>query len=273
MKKIKLVLALTVSAIYAGPTFAQSVIPYSFKDGQVISADTFNDLFATINLGAGGLSNKSELAGTWSCRTYDISGQSPTSGMPNDQFSPDATTGLYTIEQTWTISADGATVEMDKLHLGGVAGNNTGGCAGQSTYDYTVNLLGFGLYVGLTGANGCTIGNGYVAAVRRTSVNDFVIPFDTYLVQCESASPVPDAPTDLTATAGGGVTLSWTAPNAGTVPSSYKILKKTNGTFSQVGTTTSTTYSDANGQAGEMYRVKSSHSNGDSLGSAVARAE
>jgi hypothetical protein len=273
MKKRKLILALTVAAIYAGPTFAQSVIPYSFKDGQVISADTFNDLFATINLGAGGLSNKSELAGTWSCKTYDISGQSPTSGMPNDQFSLDATTGVYAIEQTWTISADGATVEMDKLHLGGVAGNNTGGCAGQSTYDYTVNLLGFGLYVGLTGANGCTNGNGYVAAVRRTSVNNFVIPFDTYLVQCESASPVPDAPTDLTATAGGGVTLSWTAPNVGTTPSSYKILKKSNGAFSQVGTTTSTTYSDTNGQAGEMYRVKSSHSNGDSLGSAVARAE
>lgn len=273
MKALKIALAFGLAAIHSSHALAQSVIPYSFKDGQVISADTFNDLFATINLGAGGLSDKSQLAGTWSCKTYDISGQSPTSGMPNSQFVLDATTGIYTIEQTWTISADGSTVTMDKLHLGGVAGNNTAGCTGQTTYDYSANLLGFGLYVGLTGANGCTNGNGYVAAVRRTSVNNFVLPFDTYLVQCESASPVPNAPTDLQAAVGSGVTLTWTAPIAGTTPSSYKILKKSNGTFSQVGTTTSTTYSDPSGVAGDMYRVKSSHSNGDGLSSAVARAE
>ena len=111
-----------VAASIVGAT--DSSIPYTFQDGQVISADTMNDLFGRIKMSNEGFANISDLDGAWSCTTYDFSGQTPTSGMPNSQFATDSATGFQAITQTWTFS--NGSLSMDKLHLGGVAANNTG---------------------------------------------------------------------------------------------------------------------------------------------------
>ena len=49
-----------VGATLSGAT-VDSIIPYTFKDGQVISADTLNDLFDQIKQGTRGYTSESEL--------------------------------------------------------------------------------------------------------------------------------------------------------------------------------------------------------------------
>lgn len=85
MKKIKSRLGVVSSVVLMACTTAnaQSLIPYTFKDGEVISADTLNDLFDSIRRVSEGFSSISQLEGTWNCTTYDLSGQTPTNGMPN----------------------------------------------------------------------------------------------------------------------------------------------------------------------------------------------
>jgi hypothetical protein len=249
---------------------ADSSIPYTFQDGQVISADTMNDLFGRIKMSNEGFASVSDLDGAWTCITYDFSGQSKTTGLPNEQFAPDSATGLQAITQTWTFN--NGNLSMDLLHLGGIAANNTGGCSGQTQYQYSVNIIS--PYLALTGNQGCTNGNGYVLAVKRTSPYKFIAPLDKTVTTCTAVNQPPSPPSGLSATvANGAVALAWT-DNGGN-PSSYAVLKKTNGQYSSLATVSAgtTTYSDSTGTAGDLYRVKSVNSNGQSLASPAAIAK
>ncbi len=249
---------------------ADSSIPYTFQDGQVISADTMNDLFGRIKMSNEGFASVRDLDGAWSCITYDFSGQQKTNGMPNAQFAADATTGLQAITQTWTFN--NGNLSMDLLHLGGIAQNNTGGCSGQTAYQYAVNIIP--PYLALTGNQGCTNGNGYVLAIKRTSPYKFIAPLDQTVTTCTAINQPPSPPSGLTATvSSGGVALAWT-DNGGS-PSSYSVLKKSNGTYSQISTVSAgaTTYTDSTGGTGDMYRVKSVNSNGSSLASPATLAK
>jgi hypothetical protein len=251
---------------------SDSTVPYEFKDGQVISADTLNDLFGRIKMANEGFASASDLAGTWSCTTYDLSGQSPTNGMPNTQFALNTDLNLQTITQTWTFSSNGQTLSMDKLQLGGIADNNNGGCAGQSAFSYKVSIIA--PYLALTGNQGCTNGNGYVLAVKRTSPYKFVAPLKQTVITCTAVNQPPNPPSDLTAQLGAGsATLNWTDNGGGTA--SFSVLKKVNGAYTEIGTTNSSTvtYTDATGAAGDMYRIKSVNSNGASLASTAALAK
>lgn len=122
---------------------------------------------------------------------------------------------------------------------------------------------------------GCGNGNGFVQQIKRLSANSFLIPFDNNLITCTNTNPTPDPANELAATvSAGGVALTWLAPSGGLVaPTNYKILKKTNGVYVEVGTSTTLTYTDASGLAGDIYRVVASHTNGDSIASSAAKAE
>jgi hypothetical protein len=249
-----------------------SSIPYEFKDGQVISADTLNDLFGRIKLTNEGFASTSELNGSWACTTYDFSGSSKTPGMPNTQFALDNATNLEAITQTWTFSNGGQNLSMDKLKLGGIANNYTNGCAGQNSFEYRVAVVP--PYLALTGTQGCTNGNGYVLAIKRTSAYKFIAPVDKTVISCTAINQPPAPPSNLTATAGsGGVALSWT-DNGGT-PTEYRVLKKSSGQYSQLSTVAAgtTTYTDSTGSSGDLYRVVSVNNNGASLASAAALAQ
>jgi hypothetical protein len=250
---------------------ADSSVPYTFQDGQVISADTMNDLFGRLKMSNEGFSTLSELEGGWDCKTYDFSGSSKTAGMPNDQFATDSTTGLQAISQTWTFNSSGA-LTVDKVTLGGIEKNNTGGCGGASSFSYTANIVA--PYLALTGSSGCTNGNGYVLAVKRTSPFKFIAPVGQTVVSCTKTNQPPSPPSGLTASvANGGVSLSWT-DNGGS-PATYSILKKSSGSYASVGTVNAgtVTFTDSSGVIGDMYRVKAVNSNGASLASPAALAK
>jgi hypothetical protein len=249
---------------------SDSSVPYTFKDGQVISADTMNDLFGRIKMSNEGFSSVNELNGAWSCITYDFSGQSKTNGMPNTQFAADATTGLQAITQTWTFNNGALT--MDKVVPGGIASNNTGGCGGATSFNYNVNIIA--PYLAITGSQGCTNGNGYVLAVKRTSPFNFITPLSNTVVSCTANSQPPSPPSALSATvATTGVDLSWT-DNGGS-PATYSVLKKSSGSFTQIASVSAgtTSYTDTSGATGDLYRVKSVNGNGSSLASPVALAK
>jgi len=126
----------------------------------------------------------------------------------------------------------------------------------------------------LTGNQGCTNGNGYVLAVKRTSPYKFIAPLKQTVVSCTAVNQPPNPPSDLTAQLGSsGTTLSWTDNGGGTV--SFSVLKKANGAYSEIGTTNSSTvtFTDTTGVASDMYRIKSVNSNGASLASTAALAK
>jgi hypothetical protein len=247
-----------------------SIIPYTFKDGQVISADTLNDLFDQIKQGTRGYSSETELSGRWACRTYDPAPVGTrTNTMPNWNFTVDPDTGILAVDQTWTFSANGSQLSMDKVKIGGVMANNTGVCQGATTFTYGIKLIESTLM--LQGQSSCTGGDGQALAVTRVSPTKFRATTSNTVVVCTSTIQPPGAPIDLAAsTASGGVSLTWTA-NGGN-PSSYSILKKSSGTYSQIATSTTNSYTDSTGAPGDLYRVKAINSDGPSIASTAAKA-
>ncbi len=255
---------------------ADSVIPYQFKDGQVISADTLNDLFSQIKNATQGYSSEADLNGVWTCHTYDSSdGAGITVNTPSANFSRDASTGLFALTQTWTFTSNGAALSTSPgARLGGILNNITGMCNnGTGDGGFTAKMIESSLM--LTGTTaGCTNGNGYVLPINRVSPYKFRFTQGATVVSCVANNQPPSIPTDLTASVGsGGVSLSWT--DAGGSPTGFSILKKSSGVYSQIGTVGSgiTTYSDSSGVIGDMYRVKSSNTNGSSLPSSAALAK
>jgi hypothetical protein len=258
-----------VGATLSGAT-VDSIIPYTFKDGQVISADTLNDLFDQIKQGTRGYSSEAELNGVWSCKTYDPAPiGTRTAGLPNMNFAIDPDTGILALTQTWTFSNSGTSLVMDKVKIGGVMANNTGVCQGATSFPYAAKLIESTLM--LSGLNGCVGGEGFALAVTRVSPTKFRATTANTVMVCTSTIQPPGAPIDLTATSSStGVALSWTE-NGGS-PSSYEVLKKTNGVYTQIATPSSNSYTDASGLAGDLYRIKAVNSDGTSLASTAAKA-
>lgn len=255
---------------------ADSVIPYQFKDGQVISADTLNDLFSQIKNTTQGFSSEADLNGVWTCNTYDSSdGSSITSNTPSANFSRDTSTGLFALRQTWTFSNSGTSLMTSPgASLGGIGNNITGMCSnGTADGGFSAKMVESSLM--LTGVTAsCTSGHGYVLPVNRVSPYKFRFTQGSTVVSCVANNQPPSIPTDLAASVGSsGVSLSWS--DAGGSPTGFSILKKSNGVYSEIGTvgSSATTYSDSSGSAGDMYRVRSSNSNGNSLPSSAALAK
>lgn len=256
-----------------------SSIAYTFKDGQVISADTLNDLFGRIKMVNEGFQDNNELTGAWSCSTIDLSGLAPIATKPADGvFQLDSTLNLYKSTENWTFSNNGQLLTISNaannapgLIPGGIANNNGAGCLGQNI-TYNTHLLG--PYLALSGAAGCTNGNGYVLQTKRTSPYDFTAPLGSTVVQCSMVSRPPPPPIDLAASATtSSVGLNWTS-GGGTV-TEYSVLKKTNGQYSEIATTNVgvTTYTDASGSSGDLYRIKAKNNNGYSIASGAAIAK
>ncbi len=247
-----------------------SVIPYVFQDGQVISADTLNDLFTSINNSTKGYASESELNGSWSCQTYDPSPiGARTSGMPNMNFQTDSATGLLKLSNTWTFSSNGTNLSMNLAAVGGVSANNTGACTGVSSFTYSTKLVESTLM--LTPTTGCLGGSGSALQINKVSPYKFRAFLSPAVISCVAANQPPAIPTALSASvSSSGVRLTWTDNGGGAT--SYSVLKKINGTYTEIGTSSTNSYADSSGTAGSLYRVKSTNSNGSSLASIAAIA-
>jgi len=248
----------------------ESIIPYQFKDGEVISADSLNDLFARIKDGNQGVLSESELDGVWTCNTYDPS--APSNNFQAASFSTDTATGLQTLQQTWNFSNSGRLLNVNLARLGGVNNNNTGVCTGQTSFDYSARVVESTLM--LTGSGTCTTGTGFIVPLTKVSPYKFRGNIASTLITCVANQVPPSIPSAITAAVtGSGVTISWT-DNGGS-PTGFIIYKKSNNSFSQIGTVSAgtTTFTDSSGSSGNLYRISSTNSAGTSLKSSAAIAK
>lgn len=253
-----------------------SIIPYQFKDGDVISADTLNDLFTQIKNGSQGFQSESDLAGDWTCTTYDPSDNSnPQFQQVN--FTADSASGLQKLVQTWSFTNSGRTLTVDKARLGGLMQSNTGVCPGVSSFSYSARVVESALMLtGVSGGGSCTGGTGFVAPITKLSPYRFRLTTTASsgmtVIACIAQNQPPEIPSNLSATASSsGVALTWT--DNGGAPTEFVVYKKTNGSFAQVATTTTNAYTDATGSAGNLYRVQSKNANGNSMASSAAIAK
>ncbi len=248
----------------------ESIIPYQFKDGEVISADALNDLFSRIKDGNQGVLSESELNGVWTCNTYDPSAASNNFQAAN--FSTDSTTGLQTLQQSWNFSNSGKALNVNLARLGGINNNSTGVCTGQTSFDYSARVVESTLM--LTGSGTCTTGTGFIVPLTKVSPYKFRGNIASTLVSCVANQVPPSIPSGVTANiSGSGVTVAWT-DNGGS-PTNFMIYKKSNNAFTQIGTVdaSTTTFNDTNGSSGNLYRVASTNSTGTSLKSSAAIAK
>ena len=260
-----------------------SAIPYSLKDGQVISADTMNDLFSRLQNVVVGFSSESELNGAWTCTTYDPDstavsavGSAPV-GAGARNYSLDSATGLYKLVQTWTFTNGGASLRTTtNTNFGGANRNITGGCPSATSIDWSAKVIQSTLL--LSGAGGgCAAGNGYALQLVKNSPYEFHTVYNPTFISCVDVNQPPNIPTALTAAVGSnGVALSWTDASNGSA-TGFTVLKKVSGAYTTVGTVSSgtTSYTDSSGAAGALYRVQANNSsNGlNSLPSMAAMAQ
>lgn len=260
-------------ASYAG----NPVAIYSFKDGQVISADTMNDLFSQIQNVVVGFASESELNGDWTCTTYDanLSAASAISSAPSNagakNFAADSATGLYATTQTWSFTSNGTNLSTsNNVRPGGIGANITGSCNGNGL-NYSAKIIQSTLMI--SGKTGCEVGNGYVLQLIKNSPYQFHSTIGTTFLSCVAVNQPPNIPGALTATLGtGGVALSWTDTSNGAA-TSFTVLKKVDGVYSSIANVNSgtTSYTDTSGAAGSMYRVQANNS-GNSLNSLPSAA-
>ncbi len=258
-------------------------IPYTFKDGQVISADTMNDLFSRLQNVVVGFSSETELNGAWTCTTYDpdSTAAGAVTGAPNGagarNYSLDNATGLYKLVQTWTFSNSGASLNTTtNTNFGGANKNITGACPSATSINYSAKVIQSTLL--LSGAGGgCAAGNGFALQLIKNSPYEFHTVYSPTFISCVAVNQPPNIPTGLAATvSGSGVNVSWTDTSNGSA-TGFTILKKVSGSYSSIGTVSAgtTSYTDTSGVAGALYRVKATNSsNGlDSLPSMAGMAQ
>jgi hypothetical protein len=259
-----------------------SAIPYSFKDGQVISADTMNDLFSRLQNVVVGFSSESELNGAWTCTTYDPDSTAVSAvgqaavGAGARNYTLDSATGLYKLVQTWTFTNGGANLRTTtNTNFGGANKNITGGCTATSI-DWTAKVIQSTLL--LSGAGGgCAGGNGYALQLVKNSPYEFHTVYSPTFISCVAVNQPPNIPTGLAAVvSGSAVNLSWTDASNGSA-TGFTILKKVNGAYTTLGTVSAgtTSYTDTSGAAGALYRVQANNSSNklDSMPSMAAMAQ
>jgi hypothetical protein len=253
-----------------------SAVPYTFEDGQVISADVMNDMFSKIRNTTVGFESANDLVGVWSCTQYDVplNGDAPMNGQPNQYFQQDGTTRIYSATNTWTFSNSGTMLNVTKFLVGsmGAAYNRVGTCplnTGISSFDYSVTLAEGYLLLGQKNMGSGCLTEPVALPIQKASPYKFKYTVPTGFGVCISQTQPPAIPTGLSIS---GNTLSWTDTSSD--ETAFVIMKKSaGGSWSELATVGAgvTSYTDPNKATGDKYRVKSRNSNADSLGSNVVK--
>ena len=257
------------------------------KEGDVISADVFNDIMDRIELTLKPILI-SELVGTWSAKQYICSdGTYGESSYCNVTGSIGTTTSenlvFETRTDTVTISDNGNnTFNWTSSNFQLFYNANYGSAMKFTTgnLNHTCSITSAQIVGCLMDSQNSSGGNRVVAFmnVKRTSPSQIVFYWGpkeggfklNHLILDKQAIP-PKPPTALTASLSSGtVSLSWTASEGGATSYTIKAKTTATGTYSDVTTgNTSTTYSDSLSSGTKWYRIFAVNSDGTSIGSNV----
>ena len=250
------------------------------KEGDVISADVFNDILDRIELTLKTIET-SELVGTW-----DVTWKTCISGGPGNCGSLNVGSGwsssidnlFRTRSDTWTISDDGDetySISITNYCISGASGGQyySDPCTGRINVDSGVVLFGTTSGAGVSNDSDHT----EFYNIKRVSDSRFSLwqlksgsnSFVSF--QLDKKNLAPNPPTALTASLSSGtVSLSWTASEGGATSYTIKAKTSATGTYSDVTTgNTSTTYSDSLSTGTKWYRIFAVNSDGASIGSNV----
>ncbi len=235
------------------------------KDGDVISADVFNDILDRLESSLKSIS-ESDLVGTWDlvqtvCRLGDPFCNGP--AYPGMQSAVD---NLYAQRiDTITFSDDGD---------GTYSGQQTNYCsfkhATQPNNPCSFNFAIIDETLVHTMSSSPTS-----MSIKRVSESRFLLRDSTShafnLIRLDKKNLPPNPPTSLSATLSSGtVSLSWAASEGGATSYTIKAKTTASGTYSDVTTgNTSTTYSDSLSSGTKWYRIFAVNSDGTSIGSNV----
>ena len=238
------------------------------QDGDVISADVFNDILDRIELTLKSAS-ASDLVGTWDV----VQTICPSGGLGNCS----------------NLSVTGAGSAVDNLYRQR-ADTVTFSDDGDGTFSYqTSNYCAFVR----SGAGNSACSGGYAIIdrrfifegdstyaaynIQRISESRFVLSMNANasgsfnIIRLDKKNLAPNPPTALSASlSGSSVSLSWTASEGGATSYTIKAKTSATGTYSDVVTDNSgTTFTDTLSSGTKWYRVFGVDSNGTSIGSNV----
>ncbi len=242
-----------------------------FQDGDVISADVFNDILDRIELTLKSAS-ASDLVGTWDVVQTTCGPERGALGncdnavpFPID-FGP-AVDNLYKQRAdivTFSDDGDGTFSFQTSNYCAFVrTGSGNFPCSGgYAVVDgrFIFNSSGFAAY-----------------AFRKVSNSRIILSMNDSgsgsfnIIRLDKKNLAPYPPTALTASlSGSSVSLSWTASEGGATSYTVKAKTTATGTYSDVTTgNTSTTYSDSLSSGTKWYRIFAVNSDGTSIGSNV----
>ena len=242
-----------------------------FQDGDVISADVFNDILDRIELTLKSAS-ASDLVGTWDVVQTTCGPERGALGncdnavpFPID-FGP-AVDNLYKQRVdivTFSDDGDGTFSFQTSNYCAFVrTGSGNFPCSGgYAVVDgrFIFNSSGFAAY-----------------AFRKVSNSRIILSMNASgsgsfnIIRLDKKNLAPYPPTALTASlSGSSVSLSWTASEGGATSYTVKAKTTATGTYSDVTTgNTSTTYSDSLSTGTKWYRIFAVNSDGTSIGSNV----
>jgi hypothetical protein len=265
-----LILLLTTSISHAD----DYVWGEEFKEGDIISAATFNQIFSTLQK-LNRTPKDSDLVGTWSCSSV-WAGTSSSAGLTQDSTN------------TWLFSLAGAQLTMTASSES--SSFPTGYTFSTSSPNQFVSLSSaaavsgtYVLFNNLMISKGILSGNNYITHTVDIVSDDRII-FSTNntssnlakVVVCDSAIAVPAAPTSTTATnAQTTVNVTWTDQSSD--ESGFKIYRRlsTATEATQLATAvTASPYVDSTLTEGQTayYSVSAYNANGESAKSGVVAA-
>ena len=265
-----LILLLTTSISHAD----DYVWGEEFKEGDIISAATFNQIFSTLQK-LNRTPKDSDLVGTWSCSSV-WAGTSSSAGLTQDSTN------------TWLFSLAGAQLTMTASSES--SSFPTGYTFSTSSPNQFVSLSSaaavsgtYVLFNNLMISKGILSGNNYITHTVDIVSDDRII-FSTNntssnlakVVVCDSAVPVPAAPTSTTATnAQTTVNVTWTDQSSD--ETGFKIYRRlsTATEATQLATAvTASPYVDSTLTEGQTayYSVAAYNANGESAKSKIVSA-
>ena len=258
------------------------------KEGDVISADVFNDILDRIELTLKPI-EMADLIGTWTAKSYVCYDGNP---YPASDYCESfdfgtSSEGIFKIRTDNVIISDTGnnddtfnwTSDNFQLFLEGWNLSNSKHLTGGLSHVCQIkasNIIGCLLDAQITQFGGNRVTS--FMNIKRTSPSQIVLfwgpdrggnRFSNIILDKQSLPPKP--PTALTASLSSSiVSLSWTASEGGATSYTIKAKTTASGTYSDVSTgNISTTYSDSLSSGTKWYRIFAVNSDGTSIGSNV----
>jgi len=255
------------SALFAG----DFSVPHAFEDGEIISADVFNELFAYIE-NATNTVTSSDLVGTWSCLNFVANGSLVRTG---DILDPQGLFAYKTVSITFYNDGDGtySWSSTDYNPFNRLEGKHVGSERGN--YEVFNNILFLDYFDHSDWGITAVVIN--KISPTRLFLSNSIHGSGTamFWMVCDNQEIPPAKPTQLKAVSNGFVvTLRWQDNSDNEL--GFKIFRKDEITKQWIEIATSpyniTTYEDIVARSGKYwYRVWATNSYGDSDGSNVAK--